>query len=200
MKLLGLFIPGIILLLSCNIDDEPKKKLAELYEKFDDKHISHFPSIDTYSLKKYSYLVPVADIDDNKGGYLKVMYSLQQDEFDELESKLSQEAIAINFHSDECNVFIERGSQPPKMEFDMCKEIYPVPIFLEEMDYFNVTDYHSLPNDFQLYILEVAKGNFFQEDYLFDKMIMPLDWKHGLSRGVALSKERMLAIFWIDIW
>ena len=200
MKLLGLFIPGIIFLLSCNIDDEPKKKLVTLYEKFDKKHIIHFPSGDTYTLKKYSYLVPVEGINDNNGGYLKVMYSLKQDDLNELERQLNKKAITVNRHLDKCNALIERGSQSPKPELKLCDTIYPVPVFLEEMDYFDVADYSSLPDDFQLYILEIAQGTFFQEDYLFDKMIMPSGWKHGLSKGVALSKEKSIAIFWLDIW
>lgn len=200
MKLLGLFIPSLIFLLSCSVNDDPKEKLATLYKKFDEKHVSHFPRGKAYGLKKYSYLVPLEGIDDNKGAYLKVMYALSQNEFERLERQSREKAIKICHHLDECNVLIERGSQLYNPELELCDTVYPVPVFLEEMDYFDVLDYSSLPDEFKLYIIEAKEGLFLQSDFLSDEMTMTSDWQHGLSKGVALNKEKLIAIFWIDIW
>jgi len=201
MKLLNLLILNTFLLFYCNSTQEPDKKLIGLYKVFDKKHIEHFPVKSTYLLRKYSYLAPLEGIRENKGGYLKVMYSLRKAEFDSLEKELRQTAIKETTHADSCNLFIERGVNP-EIEYinKTCDEFYPVPVFLEEMDFINVQDYSSLPKDFKLYILEASKGIFLKEEYLSEELAMPIEWKHGITRGVALSQERYLALFWVDIW
>ncbi|MBK8953345.1 MAG: hypothetical protein IPM85_14830 [Chitinophagaceae bacterium] len=75
----------------------------------------------------------------------------------------------------------------------------PIPNFWHTPYTTNSTDC-KLPLDFVIYVLESQKGKYFSEDLLTDGKFMPLQWRNGFSRGVAISKNRGLIIYWLAIW
>ena len=79
-------------------------------------------------------------------------------------------------------------------------EKLPVPNFRRNI--FSVgTSPSVLTSDFTLYVLGAEQGVFFQpEDKYPPNKYMPKAWKHGYSKGVAVSEEKGVAIYWIMIW
>jgi hypothetical protein len=58
----------------------------------------------------------------------------------------------------------------------------------------------NLPFDYKIFVIESKKGKYFNNNLLDKENFMPKSWEHGLSRGVAISKEDGIIIYWLNIW
>lgn len=76
---------------------------------------------------------------------------------------------------------------------------YPVPNFWSNI-YSTDSTTCKLPNDFILYVIEAKPGKFVDNSMLTDGRCMPKKWKNGFSKGIAISEERKIAIYWLVIW
>ncbi len=74
----------------------------------------------------------------------------------------------------------------------------PVPLF--KIDRYKGNTYSGLSNDFKIYILDAKQGKFLKDKYLYDCECLPKKWKHGFSKGVALSDKRKVIIYWVTVW
>ena len=78
------------------------------------------------------------------------------------------------------------------------KDGIPIPLF--EIDQFKSNTFSSLPDDFKIYVLEAKSGKYLEDKYLHDCVCLPKKWKHGFSRGVAMSDKRHVIIYWVTVW
>lgn len=79
---------------------------------------------------------------------------------------------------------------------------YPIPNFWHNKFTTKSTAYR-LPADFEMIVIDAKPGIYFnQEDFEEDRIsqFMPDQWKHGYSRGIAISKVRRVIIYWVIIW
>lgn len=76
---------------------------------------------------------------------------------------------------------------------------YPVPNFWSNI-YSTDSTTCKLPNDFTLYVLDAKPGKFIDISMLTDGRSMPKKWKNGFSKGIAISEERKIAIYWLVVW
>lgn len=76
---------------------------------------------------------------------------------------------------------------------------YPVPNFWHN-EYTTEETKCKLPKDFELFVLEAKSGKQFNKKYLTDGKFMPDKWKNGYSKGIAISENRGLIIYWLIIW
>lgn len=74
----------------------------------------------------------------------------------------------------------------------------PVPIF--KIDKYKGNTISGLQEDFKLYVLDAKPGKYIDEKYLQECECLPEKWKHGYSKGVALSDERQVVIYWLIVW
>lgn len=74
----------------------------------------------------------------------------------------------------------------------------PVPLF--EIDEFKGNTICGLTDDFKLFVLDANPGNYINERYLQECECFPEIWKHGYSKGVAISNKRKAVIYWIVVW
>lgn len=59
---------------------------------------------------------------------------------------------------------------------------------------------HIIPSDLKVYVMKAEAGNFWKEDC---KEIRPNSlekWKNGYSKGVAISEEKKIMIYWTMVW
>jgi hypothetical protein len=75
----------------------------------------------------------------------------------------------------------------------------PVPNFWHNKYTTEETDC-GLPKDFSIYVTEAKPGEHFDKEYLTDGNFMPANWKNGYSKGVAISEEKQVIIYWLIIW
>ncbi len=74
----------------------------------------------------------------------------------------------------------------------------PVPLF--EIDEYKGKTMSGLTEDFKLYVLDAKPGKYIDEKYLQECECLPEKWKHGYSKGIALSDEKQVVIYWVIIW
>lgn len=74
----------------------------------------------------------------------------------------------------------------------------PVPLF--EIDEYKGNTMSGLTEDFKIYVLEAKRGKYINEKYLQECECLPDKWKHGYSKGVALSDEKQVVIYWVAVW
>ena len=86
-----------------------------------------------------------------------------------------------------------------KLNFDCIKNKYPIPNFVFETIYYNEYTKCHLMEDFNIYVLEAKKGLFVKEQEICEN-IMPNEWKHGYSKGAAISEEKKVIIYWVVVW
>ena len=90
---------------------------------------------------------------------------------------------------------------------------YPIPYF--ESYYFNFgeksfkkeidgeiyVDYiHTIPKDLMVYVVKAEAGNFWKEDCQEIRQGSLNKWKNGYSKGIAVSENKDLVVYWTMIW
>jgi len=127
-------------------------------------------------------------------------------------NKLEKKSIAIYNANDTCLLIVNRFAtegnyydvSPSKTELELVdkncySKLFPIPNFWHN-DLTTEETYCKLPPDFRLYVIDAKSGKYFDEKYLTDGRYMPQEWKNGYSKGVAVSKKRNIAIYWLNIW
>jgi len=101
----------------------------------------------------------------------------------------------VRDETDDCN------SLTSKIQAN-CKETsIPVPNFWEtEFNDINITNNDRLNDNFTIYVLDAEKGKFLNQKILSDGCGLPIDWKNGYSKGVAINPIDNVVIYWLEIW
>ncbi len=89
-----------------------------------------------------------------------------------------------------------------KYRQDKCSSLHlPIPNF-HPLYFYNIkiTNGNRLTNDFIIYVLDAQKGHFLPEEYLTKGLGMPKGWRNGFSKGIAISDDRNIIIYWIEVW
>ncbi len=58
----------------------------------------------------------------------------------------------------------------------------------------------KISKDFKIYVFDAKQGKFLEDKYLTTGEYMPKSWKNGFSKGVAISQEKKIIIYWVIIW
>lgn len=127
-------------------------------------------------------------------------------------NEFKEKSIAIYDASDSCLLIVNRfatrnnyynielsDEDKLRVNSDCYSKNYPVPNFWHN-DFTTEATQCKLPSDFNLYVIESKAGKYFDEKKLTDGRFMPEKWKNGYSKGVAISEERNVIIYWLVIW
>ncbi len=60
--------------------------------------------------------------------------------------------------------------------------------------------YTGLNKEFQIYIIDAKQGMYVNSDLLSKENLMPENWKHGFTKGYAISKKERTIIYWTVVW
>ena len=166
----------------------------------DSAMFSHFPVSAGYQVVHMAKASPVEERNENSGFYLKTLYKTSKPELERLIAELEKTSIKFESSLDSCLVYINRSNDLLGDTTLTCSSSYPIPVFVEAMvSYFDVENVF-LSDDFSYYLIESKHGKFIADDLLSNELPMPHEWDHGISRGVAVSDKRSMALFWIDTW
>lgn len=187
----------VVLLVNC-VQVESRDRV---FKNFDQELVSHFPRNEK-GMIYWSTFYPSANsgFSDmmNAGAFTKHTYQFTQEEISETILALGLDTIPRIIHSDvRC---IECQNDDNKESSIKCLgERGPIPTFYHERQNLKIES-KFLSDDFVLYLIDAKEGIYLPE-YALIKDKCPIErWAHGYSRGIAISNERKLAIFWLEIW
>ncbi|WP_282016089.1 hypothetical protein [Marinifilum flexuosum] len=90
---------------------------------------------------------------------------------------------------------------------------YPIPYFesydfnLGEKEFEKIIDgekywdyVYTIPNDLEVYVIQGESGNYWKKKCNENRPETLKKWKNGYSKGIAVSKEKEMMIYWIMVW
>jgi len=215
-KIFLIVLFGLLLLSSCYPDVNAFGMIGNKLKKFDSDMISHFSRRYLYNFRSSSYSFPDTAMELNMGVWLRVKYFIpDRINIDSLVNIYSYSAIKECYHNDSCNLLLPRRhfiddtiDKPEVLPCSNSEDIIPVPLFYHELCdlyspdsiYVPLPDSTYLPKSYTLFILDAKPGKYIHANLLMEEGIMPEEWEHGYSKGVAVNKEKREAIYWIEIW
>ena len=220
MRKITILIISLLFLISCKEKEtnplmlylkqrytEDKKALKSKYTNhfFKSKHTNHFP-------KDIDSVTYMGTLGDTHPVAEQISFMLQckinESNLKHVE-KLKKKSKVIYEATDTCLFVINRffttdfgklGKVDDSLiDQDYYRDKLPVPN-LHHFDYSTDSTSSRLPEDFKLYVLDAEKGIFLDMDMLPCGKYMPDYWKHGYSKGFAISEKREIIIYWIVIW
>jgi hypothetical protein len=179
-------------------------------ETFEEHFINQFPR----KIECINYnIISNTDRAKNDIGLFLYVYGVSQKTFLEERNKARKCAIAKYDLKDKCLLVVNRFetfdtyenrkdvevTDSTKVNQDCYKNKYPIPNFI---DYDNPKKNSDLKLDgnFDIYILDAKAGNYFKEFDLIPNPQMPIHWKNGYSKGIAISESKKIVIYWSVIW
>lgn len=189
------------------------EKYYQKYKKnFDKKFTDHFPAKSVFSALSADAF---SSMEQKKNNFslLLYQYDVKPEEVDEVNDKFRKAAIAQYKSSDSCLLIVNRfesketeeDQKNPIIDSNLLIEKcyankYPVPNFVNYRQY-NENRPLRLDDSFVIYVLESKKiGSWETEFGMKADPQMPDNWKNGYSKGVAVSKEQQIVIYWTVIW
>ncbi len=183
------------------------KDYSRIKSVFND-YIDFFPSQDQAKCKNYSW-----SLNSDREYNIKAVFRFPDSTFTNINARIENDAI-VKYPSDKnCLLVLNRFAThqnygyPEKHEIDTnlinrdCYDnLYPIPNFSNFSKYQSNETECKLTKDFTVYVLEAKTGKFLDRNKLTLGTYMPKNWKNGFSKGVAISNEREVIIFWVIIW
>jgi hypothetical protein len=130
----------------------------------------------------------------------------------EVSEDFERKSISVYGANDSClfvvNRFVSRDNyynvkpsaeEMEHIDLECYKGLFPVPNFWHNKFTTNETNCR-LPADFKIYVIKSKAGKYLDDRYLTEGWFMPKEWKNGYSKGVAISEDRNIIIYWLTIW
>lgn len=217
MKKIALFL-AICCLISCKhihkkeeneikgIFKETAAKYDSLKTRLDANFTHHFPNtIDTNNISIVSSISNTSDVI-----RFIVTNRMKTEECKLLINKYDSIYIAKYNANDTCLIIPNRhitrvnvmdGEYETSIgNYNECGKLkFPVPNFWMS-NYVAKNTGINLSDDFYIYILDAKPGVFTDKNHKGNCKDMPEKWKNGFSKGVAISEEKSVIIYWVIIW
>lgn len=177
------------------IENQNRKYSANL-SKFDTSLTQHFPeSLDTTNLQVLS------------GSFVGVNMN-----YLEITNKISDKTISQKFANSSIDAYagddtcilafyhFDSWKEYPETKFEQCLiDRYLIPDFRGNK-YRDLGTESRLPNDFMIYVLDSQSDNNMPDSLILGNDDLLEKWGKGFSRGVAISEEKMVIIYWVITW
>jgi len=210
----SIFLILLFLCFSCSNKDQEQFWFLEKDHNYSrvknifEKHVDFFPEKD-----KVNWIISTWSLNPDVEYNLKVAFGLDNENFKKEKERLDQLSIATYYADNDSLLVLNRFSThenygyPDKSEIntelieqDWFNDYLPVPNFWNFSRYETNNTVSRLPSDFKIYVFEAKPGIHFDKQKLVTGGYMPEKWKHGYSKGVAISQERREIIYWVIIW
>jgi hypothetical protein len=63
-----------------------------------------------------------------------------------------------------------------------------------------VYDVYTIPGDLEVFVIEAKAGDFWKENCNENRPESLQVWKHGYSKGIAISEKKDLMVYWTMVW
>lgn len=218
-----IILPLVIIMFTAGCQNvDIKKQIQEKYKRsinyFDNELINHFP-LQLPDSSGYNTTVPKKDTLKMFGfgvdgiqlwkTYSSSQYKTISSQFRDLSSitySANDSGLLLVFpYCDvvEIDGITYRNQEPPerhalaKHNVTIASSL-PVPLF--EIDEYKGNTMSGLTEDFKIYVFDAKQGKYIDDKYLQECECLPKKWKHGYSKGVALSDKKQVVIYWVAVW
>jgi len=184
------------------------KKYSEQKSFFPAELTNHFPNTLDESIVTFTDNISP----EMRSLELMVIDSINNDSLVKIKMNLESSCIGKYNASDSCLLIVDRfltrtkyykieNTKYDKLLIDRpCYNgLFPVPNFWHNSFTTDETEC-KLPDDFELYVTDAKQGKYLKEDFLTSGWFMPKQWKNGYSKGIAISMEQNIIIYWLAIW
>lgn len=207
---------GVIILSSCKNNSNNKSydsiyniKYKEGLDLFNRDFVDHFPSTLDNEPLFFNYFT-----DTELDGYRVILIQKKKKQAIITFCDSIQGIALAKYHAnDTCNLVVNQytnkdnwhqQNKAPKgyknyLERECYSDKYPIPNFWRNK-FATESNTCKLPDDFEVYVLQAEQGVNFDKRYLTRGIYMPERWKHGYSKGVAISTKRNIIIYWFVVW
>lgn len=196
-----------------SFNDESMKKMNDSFvkykDKFDSTFVDHFPK----ELKRMeNSLSSMTDIRKDDIGIYLYQYNIPKTEIDSIVSYLSERGYRDKYNSKEDCLFkvnpfetiesLESYDKPKLKEgIEIEKTCYsnklPIPNFVDFQKDSKIDIWED--DEFDIYVFEAEKGIFYKGLEIASEQ-MPKEWGNGYSKGMAISQQHKIVIYWMVIW
>jgi hypothetical protein len=215
-QIIRVVLLGIIIFSSCKKssnsklgDDIYNIRYKEGLNIFNKEFVDHFPTMLNQNPLFFEYFTDT-ELDSYR---IILIQKKKKQEVEVISDSVQRNAIAFYHATDSCNLVVNQytnknnwfeQNKAPKgykkhLEKECYTEKYPIPNFWRNK-FSTESNACRLPDDFKIYVLQAKQGADFDEKYLTRGVYMPKSWKHGYSKGVAISTKRNIVVYWFVIW
>ncbi len=160
---------------------------------------NHFPKT-VNGFYKFKAIYPIVCASNGRCGVILIT----QNNINSMDSlnKAYIETVGI---SDECNLVVNKFEDMYLKELsENCDSLsYPVPDILNIiLNAPNIEDKikNEIDDKMTLYIVDSQPGVFIKKKNLSTGNGLPKKWRNGYSRGIAITQDGDIAIYWLEIW
>lgn len=176
--------------------ENQNRKYSTNLSKFDTSLTQHFPeSLDTTNLQVLSGSFVGVDMD-----YLEVTNKIndksisQKFNLNSIDSYAGDDICILAFHH------FDSWKEYPETKFEQCLIGRCLIPDFRGNKYRDLGTESRLPKDFIIYVLDSQSDNNMPDSLIVGYNDLLEKWKKGYSRGVAISEEKMVIIYWVITW
>ena len=178
------------------IYNEMNNHFNELKSKVDSELIRHFPNLlDTNNLEVIGTPASSGDL------YKLIVTNRITDTC--IINKYNRECLIKYSANDSCLLTYRKITSMKKYISTRLRNCYinkfPIPDF-RRSDFGDVSTTSGLSPDFIIFILESQPANNIPDKEIHNRKTLLKKWEDGFSRGVAISKERNIIMYWVIVW
>ncbi len=159
----------------------PKKKRTPLFKLFFAPY--------------YSPELPIPEDLLHSGVSYRAIYKYSHSELLKLNKSLTH--LKKMKHENCCFLCVGNGRDSYLTNCDSLKNP-PVPFFSAERKFLNIEGEY-LSSHFDLFIIDFNEDTFLPSENLISESCSDR-WRHGFTRGIAISEEKNLVLFWLQFW
>jgi len=177
--------------------------------------VNHFPLDvdDSITFRFYFNTEPVLNKFTSK--LVFIYLEIEYDNIDSIISLFDKKKIAQYKFSDSCNLTLNNFQRNSGYSsyygkewlyenwLNECQDSfsgkYPIPNFIGVGD-IDHRDDRGISDGYDIYVIESKQGQFFEDRYYSNPIIMPENWKRGHSKGLAIDVDTKKVIYWSVVW
>lgn len=202
------FIISILLFMNCaNTSNNNTVDFSKISKDFNDSLLIHFPK----KIKGEYFIESTAPSGVRYSNRCGVTLVVKQDStyIQNLIKNISNSSVIVN-SEDKKLIFVNRfwseGGGAVFMEYykkvNKISSYTIIPNFDKILRSNRTIEFTSSGNlkGYDVYIIESKKGKFLEQNNLSFGYGLPDEWKNGLTRGIAINKNKGVLIYWLEIW
>lgn len=188
-----------------SMSSKKKNDYIKHKSEFEKIFTKHFPSyIETASYRTVSNLSP----ETNKVSFYLYEFGVNVKTLDSLTQIVKSESLTSYNWKASCLLIVHPGETIDPFDeapldtnwnnTDCLNKKHPIPNFID-LKSPNSKHGISMDSTFNIFVLESKDGNHSRYNMVPLKS-MPRDWENGFSRGIAISREKAVVVYWMIIW
>ena len=203
--------------------EKPNSALADLKKSFGTDYkisnlLSHFPDkiVDTTKFRMFSAPPSCLPSYECSAQFGEIYLIHKRDSVTEIELK-NKSIYSTSYLNDSIIIINQTELRRDMFPVAKCNKSFPdrlpVPYFesydfgLGDKCYEKIIDgekyynnVYSIPNDLFIYVLEAKAGDFWKVSCNEKRPESLQEWTHGYSKGITISKELDIIIYWTMVW